>query len=356
MNPTSIRVTASRDYDVLIGRALLPEAGALVSEVHAPCKAVLVADSHVAPLYGDTVTASLERAGFTVARFVFPAGEASKNLATYAELLNFCAKERLTRTDLLLALGGGVTGDLTGFAAATYLRGIDYIQLPTTLLAAVDSSVGGKTAVDVPAGKNLVGAFQQPLRVLCDLDTFDTLPEEVFRDGCAECIKYGVLQSSRLLEIFSEGKAKERIADVVEESVRIKAAYVAGDEFDTGDRRFLNLGHTLGHAIERAADYSLMHGHCVAVGMVLISRAGEALGLTEPGTTARLIDILTTNGLPVSCSFSTGELLDGALADKKRQGDQITLIVPKALGTCVTHTIPVSELQTILELGKETSV
>lgn len=355
MSTTTIHITCSKDYDVLIGSGLMEDTGKLVAEVKNPCKAAIVSDSNVAPLYAKKVEASLQKAGFTTVTYVFPAGEASKNLSVYTDILNFCAENRLTRTDLIVALGGGVTGDMAGFAAASFLRGIDYVQMPTSLLAAVDSSVGGKTAVDIPAGKNLVGAFKQPLRVICDIDAFDTLTEEVFHDGCAECIKYGVLQSPRLLEIFESGKVKENITEVVATSVQIKADYVENDEFDNGARRYLNLGHTIGHAIERTANFTLMHGHCVSIGMVMISRAGEKLYITEPGTTEKLIQICKTNGLPVSCDFSTEELLDGALADKKRKGDYIALIVPKTLGECVTHTIPVTELSTVIHMGKETS-
>lgn len=357
MNMKTIHVTASRDYDVLIGSGLLNDAGNLVQEVHKPCKVAVISDSNVAPLYLERVEASLRAAGFAPFHFVFPAGESSKTLDIMGAILNYCASRRLTRSDLIIALGGGVTGDMSGFAAATYLRGIEYVQMPTSLLAAVDSSVGGKTAVDIPSGKNLVGAFKQPLRVICDIDAFETLPDVVFHDGCAECIKYGVLQSPRLLEIFSNGTecVKENIVEVVAESVSIKADYVASDEFDTGIRRYLNLGHTIGHAIERAARFQLMHGHCVAIGMVMISRAGEALGITEAGTTETLIDICQKNDLPVSCDISTAALLDGALADKKRMGEQIALIIPKELGKCITHTVPVSELEHIIELGKETS-
>ena len=356
MSTRTIHVKASRDYDVLIGNGLMADTGTLVTEVHKPCKTAIVSDSNVAPLYLEKVQTSLEKAGFEVVSFVFPAGEASKNLTTYSDILNFCAEQRLTRTDLIVALGGGVTGDMAGFAAASYLRGIEYVQMPTSLLSAVDSSVGGKTAIDIPAGKNLVGAFKQPLVVICDIDAFDTLTDEVFHDGCAECIKYGVLQSPSLLKIFEEGTVKENIVDVVAESVQIKADYVANDEFDTGARRYLNLGHTIGHAIERTANFTLMHGHCVAIGMVMISRAGEKLYITEPGTTDKLIEICKTNGLPVSCDYSTEDLLDGALADKKRKGDLIALIVPTELGHCKTHTVPVTELGTIIDLGKETSV
>ncbi len=358
MNTRTIHVTASRDYDVMIGSGLMEKTGELVREVHEPCKVAIVSDSNVAPLYLERVKDSLEAAGFTTVNFIFPAGESSKTLDIMGAILNYSASQRLTRSDLFLALGGGVTGDMTGFAAATFLRGVEYIQMPTSLLAAVDSSVGGKTAVDIPAGKNLVGAFKQPLRVICDIDAFETLPDIVFHDGCAECIKYGVLQSPRLLEIFSKGtdSVKENIVDVVAKSVAIKADYVANDEFDTGIRRYLNLGHTIGHAIERAARFRLMHGHCVAIGMVMISRAGEALGITEAGTTEKLIEICEKNDLPVSCDFSTDVLMDGALSDKKRLGDNIALIVPENLGKCMTHTVPVSELAHIIDLGKETSV
>ena len=358
MSTKTIHVTASRDYDVLIGSGLMENTGKLVKEVHGPCKVAVISDSNVAPLYMKTVRESLEKEGFKTVQFVFPAGESSKTLDVMGAVLNFCAGQRLTRTDLFVALGGGVTGDLTGFAAASFLRGVDYVQMPTSLLAAVDSSVGGKTAVDIPSGKNLVGAFKQPLRVICDIDAFETLPDVVFHDGCAECIKYGVLESPRLLKIFSEGTeaVKANIADVVAESVQIKANYVANDEFDTGVRRYLNLGHTIGHAIERSAKYRLMHGHCVAIGMVMISRAGEALGITEAGTTENLIAICEQNSLPVSCDFSTKTLLDGALSDKKRMGGRIALIIPEKLGKCMTHTVPVDELEHIIDLGKETSV
>lgn len=358
MSTKTIHVTASRDYDVLIGSGLMKNTGKLVKEVHEPCKVAIVSDSNVAPLYMETVKESLEAEGFETVQFIFPAGESFKTLDVMGAVLNFCASKRLTRTDLFVALGGGVTGDLTGFAAASFLRGVDYIQMPTSLLAAVDSSVGGKTAVDIPTGKNLVGAFKQPLRVICDIDAFETLPDVVFHDGCAECIKYGVLQSPRLLEIFSQGTdaVKEHITEVVAESVQIKADYVANDEFDTGVRRYLNLGHTIGHAIERSAKYRLMHGHCVAIGMVMISRAGEALGITEAGTTEQLIAICEKNSLPVSCDFSTKTLLDGALSDKKRTGGNIALIIPEKLGKCMTHTVPVEELEHIIDSGKETSV
>lgn len=348
---TEIPVKASTPYTVHISSGLLADCGPAIAALHSPCTAAIISDSNVAPLYLSTVEQSLKSAGFRTISFVFPAGEASKNIHTFSNILEFLAGHHITRTDLVVALGGGVTGDMAGFSAACILRGIPYVQIPTSLLADVDSSVGGKTAVDLDAGKNLAGAFKQPLAVFCDTDTLQTLPDEVFYDGCSECIKYGVLGSREILNIFECGDPRASIQQVIANSVQMKADYVAEDEFDTGLRRYLNLGHTLGHAIERRSNFQLMHGHAVAVGMVLISRAGEKMGITEPGTADRLSAILTRNHLPVSTSLSAEEITETALNDKKRKGDSIALIVPETLGKCVTKTIPVSELLQVVRFS-----
>lgn len=348
---TEIHVKASQPYTVHIGKGLLEKSGSYIAELHAPCKIAIVSDSNVAPLYLDTVKRSLENAGFETVSYVFPAGEASKNIGTFSNILEFLAESRLTRTDMVAALGGGVTGDMAGFASSAYLRGIPYVQIPTSLLADVDSSVGGKTAVDLKAGKNLAGAFKQPLTVIIDINTLDTLTDEVFADGCAECIKYGVLGSQTILDIYENGNPHERIREIIAESVQIKADYVENDEFDTGLRRYLNLGHTLGHAIERSSNFQLMHGHAVAIGMVLIARAGEKMGITETGTADKLAKINERNGLPSSTSFTAAELTDSALNDKKRKGNSIALIIPEKLGKCMTKTVPVDELEDIVKLA-----
>lgn len=348
---TEIQVKASQPYTVSIGKGLLKETGTYIAALHEPCKIGIVTDSNVGPLYLSTVTASLESAGFETVAYTFPAGEASKNLGTFSDILEFLAENRLTRTDMVVALGGGVTGDMAGFASASYLRGIPYVQIPTSLLADVDSSVGGKTAVDLKAGKNLVGAFKQPLAVIIDINTLDTLSDEIFADGCAECIKYGILGSDTILDIYENGDPKARIRDIIAESVQIKADYVENDEFDTGLRRYLNLGHTLGHAIERSSNFSLMHGHAVAIGMVLIARAGEKLGITEPGTADKIAKINERNGLPSSTTFTAHELTDSALNDKKRKGNSIALIIPETLGKCMTKVVPVTELESIVKLA-----
>ena len=220
----TVHIPASRQYDVLIGRGLLQSAGAQIRGVTKASAIMIVSDDAVWPLFGETVQRSLEAEGFRVCTFVFPHGESSKNAATYLQLLDALAAQRLTRTDALVALGGGVVGDLTGFAASTYLRGLGFIQIPTTLLAMVDSSVGGKTAIDLPAGKNLAGTFYQPWLVLCDPDCLQTLPENIFRDGCAEVIKYAVLGSAPFFDDLSSVPARDQLEHIIETCVRMAAS------------------------------------------------------------------------------------------------------------------------------------
>ena len=253
----SVTISASREYTIHIGSGLIDQIGTYARQIVSPCKVAIISDSHVWPLYGDAVRNSLSASDFQTVNFVFSAGEESKNASTYIQILNFLAENRLTRSDLIIALGGGVTGDITGFAAATYLRGIRYIQIPTSLLAMVDSSVGGKTAIDLPAGKNLVGAFYQPSAVLCDIDTLSTLPQDVFIDGCAEVIKYGVLYDPGLFSHLEQNGLSFDREYVITRCVELKKAVVMEDEFDTGNRQMLNLGHTIGHAIEALSEYQI---------------------------------------------------------------------------------------------------
>ena len=245
----TVSVHASRSYEIRIGRGLLQGAGEQIRAVTDAKKVMLVSDDAVWPLYGGAVRRSLETAGLTVCSFVFPHGESSKCACTYLELLDALCAQQLTRKDAIAALGGGVAGDLAGFAASTYLRGIGFIQIPTTLLAMVDSSVGGKTAIDLPAGKNLAGTFYQPWLVLCDPDCLTTLPEEIFRDGCAEVIKYAVLGNAPFFDDLRAGSAHAQLEHIIETCVTMKRDIVAQDEFDRGQRQLLNLGHTFGHGI-----------------------------------------------------------------------------------------------------------
>ena len=349
----SVTVKTSATYEVLIGSGLLQKAGEKVKKVISPCKAAIVTDSTVVHLYEETVRKSLTEAGFSVCTFVFPAGEASKNIHTLSHLLEFLAKEEMTRTDMIVALGGGVTGDLAGFGAAVYLRGISFVQIPTTFLAAIDSSVGGKTAVDLEAGKNLAGAFYQPKLVLCDTDVLQTLPEVVFADGIAEALKYGVLGDAALFEKIAGGDFRQDLEEIIETCVSMKRDVVEEDEFDTGKRQLLNLGHTFGHAIEQKSHFQMTHGHAVAIGMHLIAKAAEAKGIAEKGTAATIAKALEQNQLPKETEFSPAEVAEGTLRDKKRRGGTISFVFPKKIGACEIVKIPVEEVEALAKMAME---
>lgn len=348
---TTVTVRASRPYEVTIGRGLLDTVGRQAAGQWKGRSAAVVSDSTVAPLYLNRVKDSLERAGFRVHSFVFPAGEDQKNGGTYLKLLEFLAARRLTRADGLIALGGGVVGDLAGFAAATFLRGIGFLQLPTTLLAAVDSSVGGKTAIDLTNGKNLAGAFYQPQAVLCDLDTLDTLPAEVFADGCAEVIKYGMIGDPALLARLETVDFRADPEELVARCVAQKRDLVEQDEFDTGARQLLNLGHTLGHGVEACSGYTVSHGRAVAIGMTLVTRAAVAFGRCPAEVLPGLRRLLERYGLPDATAYSAQALYEKTLSDKKRSGDTISLVVPIAWGASQLVRIPVSELPAWIERG-----
>ena len=343
-----------RSYDILIERGLLDQAGE-------HCRAVLprasrlfvVTDSTVGPLYLKRTTPSLEAAGFETAICEIPAGEASKCAGELSRLWECMMDFGLTRTDAVIALGGGVVGDLAGFAAATYLRGVRCVQLPTTLLSAVDSSVGGKTAIDLKAGKNLAGAFLQPAAVLCDTDCLASLPAAVFADGAAEAIKTGVLSDESLFTLFEDGSLTTAPAAVIARCVAYKAGVVERDEREQGERRLLNLGHTVGHAIEKCSSYAIPHGHAVAAGLAVIARSAEALGWTEEPIAARIAACLAKNGLPTGTEYGAAELAHAASADKKRAGGDITLVIPKKIGVCELKKVPVEQLLPVIAAGLE---
>ena len=345
-----VTVCASLTYDVLIEKGILSRTGSLCASVVAPCRAVILTDSNVAPLYLEGVRASLEAAGFSALEFVIPAGEASKSAESYLALMSFMAQNRITRSDVLVALGGGVVGDLGGFSAATYLRGIRFIQIPTTLLAMVDSSVGGKTAIDIPEGKNLVGAFYQPSLVICDPDVLVTLSPDVFADGCAEVLKYGIINDKPLWEKLKSPIMSD-IEDIIENCVKNKRDVVNADERDTAERQLLNLGHTPAHAIEMLSDFAISHGSAVAMGMVLIARASAAMGLCPETDACEIEALIKSYGLPTECPYSAAELASIATADKKRAGGSIALIIPHAIGDSRIQKTPVGELEAIFARG-----
>lgn len=346
----TIKVNTSVNYDVIVGDGILGRAGEICAEKIGVCHSAIVTDSNVDALYSESLSDSLLRAGYKVSKFVFRAGEESKSMKTLTDILEFLAREGLTRTDCVFALGGGVVGDIAGFASAVYLRGIRVVGLPTTLLAAVDSSVGGKTAVDLEAGKNLAGAFHQPSLVICDYRTLDTLDDKIFSDGCAEVIKYGIINDRALFEILSDG-IRKNIEDVIARCVENKSMIVTEDEFDTGRRQLLNLGHTVGHAVELCSGFGLSHGEAVSIGTVTVMRAACKCGLCAESELSSVISLLQSSGLPTECPYTSDALMRYMVSDKKRAGDTITLVVPYSIGDSRLYKIPLSELKEFIEKG-----
>lgn len=349
-----INVKSSVNYDILIESGLLGKCGELVSGVVRSKKCALVTDDIVDGLYSEKVLASLKKSGFEAVKFIVPNGETSKSHEQLISLYNFLCENDITRSDFLIALGGGVVGDLTGYCAATYLRGIDYVQIPTTLLAQVDSSVGGKTAVNIDAGKNLVGCFKQPVLVIADTDTLSTLSDDLFADGMGEVVKYGMIRSKSLFDKLSEGNIRgstELLNGVIAECISIKRDVVENDEFDTGERMILNFGHTFGHAIEKYLGYgNIHHGKAVAIGMYMITEAAEKKGIASKGISEKLKACLKANFLPFTSDITADKLYALSIGDKKRTSDKIRVIICPEEGKSRIITMGLNEYKEFLEL------
>ncbi len=328
-----VSVNTSTPYEIFIQRGLVKKTGELVKSISKASKVCVITDSNVGSFYGETVVNSLKGSGFDTALFTFKAGEKQKRLSTIEAMYSFMADFNMSRSDLVVALGGGVCGDMAGFAAATYMRGIDFVQIPTSLLAQVDSSVGGKTGVDIAQGKNLVGAFHQPIMVIIDPDTLKTLPDCFVSDGMGEVIKYGCIKDEKLFEKLEEENALQNIEDIIYNCVSIKRDVVERDEKESGERMLLNFGHTLGHSLEKYYNFeNLSHGQAVAVGMVMISKAGERAELTEEGTAEKIKTLCEKYGLPVSDSAPVCELVKICANDKKASGGAVNLVLLKRIG------------------------
>lgn len=347
-----LTVNTSKRYTIRIERGALDQLGAYCASLFAPGKkAVVITDTHVAPLYLERVSTSLRNAGFDVTSCAFPAGEPSKRLSTIEGIYGHMAQAHITRSDFAVALGGGVTGDMAGFAAASYLRGIPFVQVPTTLLSQVDSSVGGKTGVDLPQGKNLVGAFWQPSFVLIDPDTLNTLSPHFFADGMGEVIKYGCIKSRALFDLLVGTEDIPSIMeDVIYRCVDIKRDVVERDEFDTGERALLNFGHTFGHALEKLHQYQgLSHGAAVGIGMVMMARLGEKAGFTAPGTADKIAAALEKYHLPVHSDLPLSQIVEATASDKKSTGSSINLVLLKDIGESFVHKVARSDLAALAE-------
>lgn len=348
----TIAVSASTSYQVTVGSGLLNSAGDRIRRLLPEAvRCAVVTDDNLELLWADRLEDSLQRAGLEVIRFPVTHGEKQKNAETYLSLIRFLAEEELTRTDVMLALGGGMVCDLCGFAAATYLRGVPLVLLPTTLLAMTDAAIGGKTGIDLAAGKNLVGAFYQPCAVLCDIDTLSTLPRREFTEGCAEVLKYAVLCDPNLFQrLLRDGRDFDRERTVAD-CVAWKARFIAADEKDCGARKLLNLGHTVGHALECASSYSLGHGSAVAIGISAVASAAAAHGICPEETAETICAALRFLELPTESPYPMEELLPYLFRDKKRHGEKLDLIVPEGIGSCRMETIRAAEAAEWLKAG-----
>lgn len=344
-----VRINADRGYDVLIDKGLLDKAGELIAPFVGSKHACVITDDNVDGHYGERLVSCLNAAGISAEKFVFPHGEAYKNHSTLLKIYDFLAEKGFTRSDIIVALGGGVVGDTAGFAAATYMRGIDFVQIPTTVVSQADSSVGGKTAVDIPAGKNLVGAFHQPRLVICDTDTLDTLTPEFFSDGMGEVIKHGMIKSAELFDILSTKDIKENIVDIMKRNLSIKGRVVENDARERGERMLLNFGHTLAHALEKYYNFSgLTHGCAVAIGMSTFTHIAERRGMCAAGVADKLDALLMKCGLPLTDPAPLAELFTLSLGDKKHLSDGMNIVICSDIGKSEIVKMSVGEYEKFL--------
>lgn len=343
-----LRVNVNEGYDILIEKGLLDKSGELIKNVLPGDKICLISDTNVYEIYGSKIEACLADQGYTVSVYIYKAGESSKNTSTVIDIVEFMADKGLNRNDGVVALGGGVCGDMAGFAAAIYLRGIKFVQIPTTLLSQVDSSVGGKTGVDLPQGKNLCGAFHQPSLVIIDPNVLDTLSPHFFADGMGEVIKYGCIKSKALFDRLANENAKDFIEDLIYECLDIKRQVVENDEKEHGERALLNFGHTCGHAIEKLWNFeTVSHGEAVGIGMAMISRVGEDMGITESGTADKIISLLKKYNLKTEDTHTTQEIVRAMCVDKKRTGTGINFAMIKEIGNSFIKPIENSDIPKI---------
>ncbi|MFK4953238.1 3-dehydroquinate synthase [Lactococcus garvieae] len=342
-------------YDIIIKKESLLQVGRWVAQLWQQQKVVLVTDDNVEPLYGREVASQLRSEGFEVFTFTFPAGEASKNLSTVEKLWEFCAQHGLTRSDGVIALGGGVVGDLAAFAASTYMRGIHFLQIPTSLTAQVDSSIGGKTGINSNYAKNMMGTFAQPDGVLIDPEVLKTLEKRDFREGIGEIVKCGLIADkqlwARLNEIQNADELLQEAAYFIRAACEVKRKLVVEDEFDQGTRLYLNFGHTIGHAVEAYAGYGqVMHGEAVAIGMVQISKVAERKGLMPEGLTAQIKAVLQKFQLPQTYEpWDEAALFEILSHDKKARGKMIKIVLVPEIGQAQIHEISLQEMKEYLK-------
>lgn len=327
-----IKINGSTSYEYIIDRGLLTSSGNILRDSVGGNNALIVTDTNISNLYLEKVSASLENADYKTHSVIFDASESSKNLNNYTILLNTLSENNFSKSDIIIALGGGLIGDLAGFAAATYKRGLKFVIMPTTLLAAVDSSIGGKTAINLPNAKNSVGIIRNPSIILCDPTCLSTLPIEALRDGYAEIVKYGILEGIEIIDALNTAISSADYSDIILKSVNIKKKYVEEDESDLNLRQFLNLGHLFGHAIEACSNYTISHGSAVAKGLNLEIKCATTAGFCDESMYRKINDILVSLNFDLSCDYSSKELLKYMLQDKRIQKETINVIIPISFG------------------------
>ena len=350
-----IHVNVSKPYDVLIGRGIFYQIPNLILSASAvkSKRVAIITDDIVAKLYLEKLKEEFAKAGFTALAFVIPNGEQSKNIQVLSEILEFLAENKIRRNDEIIALGGGVVGDIAGFSASIYMRGIPVIQIPTTLLAAVDSSVGGKTAIDLRNGKNLVGSFWQPSLVICDVDIIDRLPDTIFSEGMAEVIKCNVIRAMPFMEWIRNDKIKSNLDDVIYQCVLLKRDVVERDEFDIkGIRNILNVGHTVAHAIEKLSNYKVSHGHAVATGMIIEAQIAQQLGKCTFDVVEKIRAAVGQYNLVVDIPWTAEQLAEAMKSDKKNRDDAIVFELPSELGKCSEYKLSCAQVVDMLETSK----
>ena len=346
-----LTVNGSTSYDVIIEQGILDRVGELVRDEIAGEKALIITDTNVSALYLDTVAASLDASGYAVSVVEFEASDASKSMDNYVDILSVLAEHEFSGTDVIVALGGGMIGDIAGFAGATYKRGMKRVMIPTSLLAAVDAAVGGKTAINLPSGKNQVGTISNPSIVICDPDTMSTLSDAALHDGYAEILKYGILTGYTIIDELRAGIASGDYSQVIRTSIAIKRDVVERDEGDQTYRQFLNLGHLVGHAIEALSEYSVSHGQAVAEGLAIESRCAALSGLSAMSTHLEISDLLEEFGFDISKAYSLSDLTPYIAQDKRLRAGTIAIIVPELVGQCTMRSISADMLATYVNAG-----
>lgn len=343
---TNLKLNKSK---ILIGKGLFENFSRQALNITEPCKILVLSDENVAKFYLEKLKKDLEKSGFKVSEFIIKPGEKSKNLSTVMKIYEKMVADFFSRGDMIISLGGGVVSDIAGFAAATYLRGIKFASIPTSLLAQIDASIGGKNGVNLDCGKNLVGTFYNPEFILVDSNLLSTLPKSELRCGFAEAIKCGCIKDEKLFEIFENENLEKNLDEIIKRSILVKKDIVLKDEFDLGERKLLNFGHTLGHAYEKLGNFeTFSHGEAVAIGMNEITKISEKLGLTKKGTSQRLTEVLKKNQLTVSSDFERKDILKAILHDKKISGSFIDLAVLKSIGSGFVHRVSCSKIADFL--------